>query len=439
MKPYPKITRRTFIQASAVSGAAATVGARAARGAAAPEPVRVGMVGVGQRGTGLLRALLQLPGVEVPAVCDIIEAHAARAQDMVETARGTRPDAYITGERDYENLVVRSDLDAVITATPMDLHTPVMLAAMRAGKYGGTEVPAAMTLDECWELVKTSEETGIPCMMLENVCYFQNVLSLLRMVREGVFGELLHAQAGYQHDVRFLLADRDGNPTWRTDLYQHLDGNLYPTHPIGPVAQWMNINRGDRFTALSSVSTRPVGVRQHMIEKFGPEHPLAQREYLKGDINTSLLQTANGLTVTLYYDVCTPRPYDLILRLQGTQGLYMGSMDKIYIHGTSPQHETYEDFAPYLERYPHPLWTELAEEAARHGGHGGSDYITVYEFIKAVRNRTQPPQDVYDAAAWSAIVPLSIDSVARGGALVEFPDFTEGRWRSNEPLGIYGA
>lgn len=439
MRPNREMSRRHFIGASAASGAAVALGARASAAAAAPEPVRVGIVGVGKRGTGLLHALMQLPGVEVPAVCDIVEAHAARAQDIVEKARGKRPDAYTKGERDYENLVVRNDLDAVLAATPMQVHAPVMVAAMRAGKYGATEVPAAMTLEECWDLVKTSEETGMPCMMLENVCYFQNVLTLLRMVREGVFGELLHAQAGYQHDVRFILFDEQGNPTWRNELQARYDGNLYPTHPIGPVAQWMNINRGDRFTALSSMSTRPVGTRQYMTEKFGPDHPLAKREYVMGDVNTTQMRTANGQTVILYHDICTPRPYDLIFRLQGTQGLYMGSMDKIYIHGTSPQNETYEEFAPYLERYPHPLWTELAAEAARHGGHGGSDYITVYEFVKAVRNRAQTPQDVYDAATWSAIVPLSIASVAQGGALVEFPDFTQGKWRSNAPVGIYGA
>jgi predicted dehydrogenase len=432
------VTRRDFIRTGAVAGAAAALAAKGSHGAE-PKPVRIGFVGVGRRGTALLDTLLQLPGVEIPAVCDIDAAHAARAQDRIEKVRGTRPDAYTKGERDYENLVKRDDLDAVVTATPWNWHTPVMVAAMRAGKFAATEVPAAITVEQCWELVNTSEETGMPCMMLENVCYFKNVLTLLRMVREGCFGDLMHAQAGYQHDVRFLFATDDGELTWRGEFYAENNGNLYPTHPIGPVAQWFNINRGDRFTRLTSMSTKPKGIKEYVIEKFGPDHPLAKREYAHGDVNTTLIETENGLTVTLYYDTCSPRPYDLIFRLQGRKGLYMGSMDEIYLEGVSPAKDKYEAFASYQEKYPHPLWTDLEAEAKKNGGHGGSDYITMYEFVKAVRNGAQPPQDVYDAATWSVILPLSSASVAQGGAPVEIPDFTRGKWETNSPLPIYGA
>lgn len=434
------VSRRGFMQAGAAAGAAMALSHADTQEAQGKRPVRVGFVGVGGRGTHLLRTALQLPGVEVPAVCDLIEAHAARAQDIVEQATGDRPEAYTKNERDFENLAARDDLDAVIGATSWEWHTPVMVAAMRAGKYGGTEVPAGLTVDECWQLVRTSKETGMPCMMLENVCYFQNVLTLLRMVREGVFGELLHAEAGYQHDCRYLLFTGDGKLTWRGEHCAAKNGNLYPTHPIGPIAQWFNINRGDRFTRLVSMSAPASGIKLYAQAKFGADHPMAQREYALGDVNTCLIQTANGRTVTLYFDMCTPRPYDLIFRLQGTKGIHMGwQNDRVYLEGVSPKAHEYEPFAPYLDKYAHPLWEHLKAEAARAGGHGGADYITIHEFVKAVRNRTQPPQDVYDAATWSVIFPLSIQSVANDNAMVDFPDFTQGKWKTNAPLPVYGA
>lgn len=401
--------------------------------------VRVGMVGVGSRGASLTNTLLQIPGVEVTAVCDIREEHAKAAQDLVEKSSGRRPASYTKGERDFENLCHRDDLDAVITATPWEWHTPVMLCAMRAGKYGGTEVPAGLTVQECWDLVKTSEETGVPCMMLENVNYFQNVLTVLRMVREGLFGEMLHCEAGYQHDVRFVHISDQGELLWRGVHAAAKNGNLYPTHPIGPIAWWMNINRGDRFTYLTSMSAPARGLKAYAAAKFGADHPLARKDYALGDINTTLIKTELGKTVTLYYDSCTPRPYDLIFRAQGTKGIYMGTLDKVFLEGVSPEHEQYEPFAPYQEKYAHPLWKDLETEAKKNGGHGGCDYIVIYEFIKAVRNRTQTPQDVYDAATWSVIVPLTIESVAKQSAPVEFPDFTRGKWKTNPPVSVTGA
>jgi Glycosyl hydrolase 109, C-terminal domain/Oxidoreductase family, NAD-binding Rossmann fold/TAT (twin-arginine translocation) pathway signal sequence len=434
------ISRRNFMQAAAAAGTMAAVASAQVQETDAPRPVRVGIVGVGSRGTHLLKTALQLPGVEVRAVCDIIPERAARAREIVEKTAGNSPEAYTKDERDFENLATRDDLDAVICATPWRWHTPVMVAAMKARKYGATEVPAAATIDECWELVKTSEETGMPCMMLENVCYFENALTLLRMVRESLFGELIHAEAGYQHDCRFLAFTGDGQLTWRGESCAARDGNLYPTHPIGPIAQWFDINRGDRFTRLVSMSTASRGLNTYAADKFGADHPLSTREYALGDVNTTLIQTANGRTVTLYFDLNTPRPYDLILRLQGTRGIHMGwDGGQIYLEGVSPKAHTYEPFAPYTEKYAHPLWSGLKEEAAKNGGHGGSDYVTMYEFIKAVRNKTQTPQDVYDAATWSAFVPLTVKSVQENSAMVDFPDFTNGKWKTNAPVGIYGV
>lgn len=400
--------------------------------------VRVGVVGVGSRGTFLLRLLLQTPGAAIRAVGDVDASHAQEARAICEQAGGDAPEAYTRGERDFERLCARDDLDAVVIATPWEWHTPVAIAAMRAGKYAGVEVPAALTMPELQDLVRTSEQTGVPCMMLENVNYYENVLSALRMVREGVYGDVLHAEAGYQHDVRFLLFTEDGRLTWRTRHYERLNGNLYPTHAIGPVAWWLNINRGDRFTRLTSVSTPAACIQEYAARRFGGDHELARRHYALGDINTTLIQTARGRTVTLYHTITTPRPYDLIFRLQGTRGIYEGGNARTYIEGVSPASDQWEPFDPYLQRYPHPLWQSYGVDARKSGGHGGGDYIMVRQFIDAVRAKAAPPQDVYDAATWSAIVPLSIASVARGGASVTFPDFTHGRWKTAPPIPVTG-
>lgn len=429
------MTRREFVQAGVTAGAILALGSGRAA-AQEPKPVRVGIVGVGRRGTGLLQTLLQLPGVEIRAVCDIAADSAAAGQGIVEAKTGKRPEAYTKGETDFQRLVQRDDLDAVVIATPWEWHTPVAVAAMRAGKYAGVEVPAAITVEECRDLVRTSEETGVPCMMLENVCYFRNALTVLRMVREGVFGDMLHCEAGYQHDCRFLLADANGQLTWRGRQFAEKNGNLYPTHAVGPVAQWLNINRGDRFAQLTSLSTPARGMRQYFAKKLGPDHALAKRDYALGDINTTLLKTEQGLTVTLYFDVMTYRPYDLIFRVQGVNGIYLGSLEKACIEGLTPEPEHWEPFEPYLEKFAHPLWDDLEKEAQKHDGHGGADYITMYEFVKAVRGKAQPPQNVYDAATWSVIVPLSMASVAKGGQTVEFPDFTGGKWKTNPPIPV---
>ena len=245
---------------------------------------------------------------------------------------------------------------------------------------------------------RTSEETGKPCMMLENVCYYQNVLALLRMVREGLLGDLLHCEAGYQHDCRGLMFDGQGQLTWRGRHAAEKNGNLYPTHPLGPVARWMNINHGDRFVQLVSMSTPARGLHEYAVKRFGAEHAAARRSFAQGDVNTSLLKTANGLTVALYFDLFTHRPYDLIFRLQGVKGIYSGTLNKICLEGPGDS-EQWQPFDPYLTKYAHPLWKELGESALKDGGHGGADYIMMHDWLTAVRSRrrrrrtftTRPP------------------------------------------------
>lgn len=395
------------------------------------ETVRIGFVGVGGRGSYLCKLLLDIEGVEIRAVGDLVESKAAFIQDMVAAKGKPKPESYCRGERDFERLCDRNDLDLVITATPWEWHTPVCVAAMKAGKHAATEVPAAWTVDQCWELVDTAEQTRRHCMMLENVCYFRNVMMVLNMVRQGLLGELVHAECGYQHDLRGYAEDTTpgAKPSWRREEALKHDGNLYPTHPIGPVAQWMNVNRGDRFDYLVSVSSKSVGVPAYFREKLGADHPLAKEPLKQGDVNTSIIRTVNGCTITLYYDTHLPRPYDPIFRAQGTKGIYIGSLNQIYIDGRSPKMHEWEPIAAYEKEYDHPVWKQMESQAAGKG-HGGSDYIMLEQFIKAFRQGTPPDMDVYDAAAWSVITPLSEQSVAQRGRSVDFPDFTRGKWKN---------
>ena len=431
------MNRRSFLKASVAASATLAVGRALA--ADQSKPIRLGLIGAGGRGTSLLQTLLLFPQVEVLAVGDLVRDRASQAASLVEKKTGRRPEICAGGELAWEDLVKRADLDAILIATPWEWHARMAVAAMRAGKYPGVEVPAAITVPECWDLVRTSEQTGIPCMMLENVCYFENVLALLRMVREGLFGAVQHCEAGYQHDCRSLVFDEKGDLTWRGHHVAGKNGNLYPTHPLGPIAQWMNLNRGDRLVSLTSVSTPAQALQHYAAKKFGSDHPAARRVYALGDVNTTLLKTASGRTVTLYLNLMTHRPYDLILRLEGVCGIYLGTNDSICLESENKSAHTWEPFAPYQQKFEHPLWRAFRDTALKSGGHGGADYLMFHDFLKAVRAKTPAPQDVYDAAVWSAVFPLSIESVAKGGQPIEFPDFTGGQWRSKAPVPVYGV
>jgi predicted dehydrogenase len=405
------------------------------------KPVRVGIVGAGSRGFTHVRTLLDIPGVEVTAICDVNEDYLARSQDAVEKAGQRRPEGYSRDLDDFRRMVERDDLDAVIATGPWESHTPVCVAAMRAGKYAATEVPAALTVDECWELVDTSEQTGKPCMLLENVCYYRNVMLVMNLIRQGLLGELVHAAGGYEHDVRSAKIGPTGDLKWRGMHSIKRDANLYPTHPIGPIAWWLDINRGDRFTNLVSMSSNSRGINHYVAERFGADHPNATRAYALGDVNTTLIKTERGLTVMLSHDTQSPRPYDLILRVQGTEGIYSGTLDKIYIEGRSPQvgkrwrTPAWEELTTYYEEYDHPIWKSLGQTAKQYP-HGPADYLELQQFVQAVRHQTPTPIDVYDAATWSVITPLTEQSVAARSAAVDFPDFTRGKWRTTPPVEI---
>ena len=380
------------------------------------------------RGKSLVHDLLGIPGVEVNAVCDLVKERVERAQAAVEKAGQKRPAGYSSGETDFENLVRRDDLDVVYIPTPWRWHVPMAVAAMEAGKHVFVEVPAATTIEDCWRLVDTSERTRRHCVMLENCCYGENELMVLGMVRAGLFGELTHAEGAYIHDLREILFD-DHEGLWRRDEHFTRNGNIYPTHGLGPVANYLDINRGDRFETLVSMSS-------HRGRPLRPPRPPARRRpapqetYACGDMNTSILRTARGRTVLLQHDVVTPRPYSASTTSRGRRA--PSATIRRASSSTARRCEEWGSLKPYKQRFEHPLWTRLRKIASK-SGHGGMDYVMSWRLMQCVREGLVPDMDVYDAAAWSAPAPLSEDSVKAGSGAVAFPDFTRGRWKEPRP------
>lgn len=398
------------------------------------EVVKVGFVGVGGMGSVHVQNFLNIEGVEIRAICDIVEEKVARAQKWVEEAGFPRPKGYSRGPWDFKRMCEEEDLDLVFTATPWEWHVPVCVTAMKNGKHAATEVPAAVTLEECWELVETAEKYKKHCVMMENCCYDRIELMSLNMVRRGLLGEILHAEAGYLHDLRAVKFSNEGEGLWRRQHSWRRNGNLYPTHGLGPVAQCMNINRGDAFDYLVSMSSPSRGLQLYAREKFGPDSPQAKEKFALGDVNTSLIKTKLGKTIILIHDTNLPRPYSRIHLIQGTKGILQKWPNRIYIEGRSPEHQ-WEDIEKYAEEFEHPLWKKLSQKGEGRG-HGGMDFIEDYRLIQCLRTGSPMDMNVYDAAAWSVVSALSEKSVARNSEPVKFPDFTRGRWKTTPPLGI---
>lgn len=441
------LDRRDFLKAGAAGAAAALTTLRASameRQTAAGleslelrvapvDTVRIGYVGVGLQGSSHVRNLLNIPGVEIRAVCDVVPEKVARAQKRVTEAGQPEPEGYTRGPRDFERLCERNDLDLVYTATPWEWHVPVCVAAMNAGKHAATEVPAAVTLEECWQLVETAERTKRHCIQMENCCYDRPEMLCLNLVKKGLLGEILHAEAGYCHDLRAVKFENKDEGLWRRAHSMTRNGNLYPTHGLGPVAQCLDINRGDRFDYLTSVSSPSRGLQRYAAAHFAPPDPRAAETFKLGDVNVSLIQTALGKVITLYHDTNLPRPYSRIHHVQGTNGLFEKYPNRVHIEGRSPD-DQWEELTAYAE-FDHPLW-KTEGERARGAGHGGMDYLEDYRLIWALRHGQPLDMDVYDAAAISAVTPLSEQSVARRGAPVPFPDFLKGRWKSPRILHV---
>lgn len=399
------------------------------------ETVRIGFVGVGHQGSSHVQNFLRIEGVEIRAVCDIVPEKAARIQQWVVEAGQPEPKAYTRGPEDFRRMCEEEDLDLVFTATPWEWHAPVCLAAMRNGKHAATEVPMAVTIDECWELVETAEQTRRHCVMMENCCYDRTEMMILNMVRQGLFGELLHAECGYLHDLRVHKLTDFYEQRWRVRHSIERNGDLYPTHGLGPVAQWMNINRGNRFDYLVSMASPSRGLNLWAAEHIGPESAEAKQRYALGDVVNTLIRTGSGQTILVTHDTNSPRPYSRRILLQGTKGIVRKYPEqKIHIAGRSPEHR-WEDLEAYRAEFEHPIWKAL-EERSRGAGHGGMDYIEDFRLIECLRRGEPLDMDVYDGAAWSAVSELSERSIAERSRPVDFPDFTRGAWRSRPPLGI---
>jgi predicted dehydrogenase len=440
--------RRSFLKAGAIAGLGLALADSARAESEPPVPgeartdfkvkplkqVRVGFVGVGGMGMAHVVNYLNIEGVQIKAICDIVPAHVEYAQKAVVDAGQPKPKGYSNGPTDFERMCETEDLDLVMTATPWEWHVPVCLAAMKNGKHAATEVNAAMTIDDCWKLVESAEKYGKHCQMMENCCYDRIELMTLNMVRKGLLGEILHAEAGYLHDLRGVKFASGGEGLWRREWSKKFNGNLYPTHGLGPVAQCMNINRGDAFDYIVSMSGPARGLHNFAVDHFGPDSPQAKDQFVLGDVNTTLIKTKLGKTITLIHDVGTPRPYSRINLVQGTKGLAHKYPDRIYIEGVS-KFDEWESFDKFAAEYEHPLWKAVAKKGEGRG-HGGMDYIEDYRLIQSLLKGEPLDQDVYDAAAWSAIVEASIKSVANKSQPVEIPDFTRGKWKTNPPLGI---
>ena len=413
------------------------------------ETVRVGYVGVGLQGSGHCRNLLRIPGARLSAVCDIIPEKVERWQRQVVEAGFPEPTGYSDGPWDFIRMCEEEDLDLVYTATPWEWHVPVMLAAMENGKHAASEIPAAYTIEDCWKLVEAAEKYNKHCVMMENCNYDRPELMVFNMVRQGMFGELLHAECGYLHDLRGIKFENRNEGLWRREHSILRNGNLYPTHGLGPIANCMDIDRGDRFEYLVSMSSPSRGLQEYATANFPESDPRRDEQYALGDVNVSLIKTAHGRTIYLSHDTNLPRPYSRIHMLQGTKGIFQGYPNRVYFDDFGRGHrwidgEGYEyenelyDLDRIREQYEHPIIKELRDQSEG-AGHGGMDYLEDYRLIKCLNEGLPTDTNVYWAASLSAVCELTEISVANGSTPVEFPDFTRGRWRSYPRLEIVHA
>lgn len=392
--------------------------------------VRVAFIGLGMRGSMAVERYTHLDGVRIVALCDV-------RPELVENAQGTLKNAGLpaaagyTGAEDWKKVCEREDVDLIYNCTPWLLHTPIAVYAMRHGKHVALEVPAAMSIDECWQLVNTAEQTRRHCMMLENCCYDFFEMATLNMAQQGLFGEVMHVEGAYIHDLRSLnLDDKTGYyDMWRLKYNTDHTGNPYPTHGLGPVCQILNIHRGDKMDYLVSVSTDQKGLSLAAAGKFGKDSEYAETDYKLGDMNTTLIRTAKGKTILIQHDVTSPRPYDRLHKISGTKGFAQKyPVEGIALEPNAHSFLAKPEFDQLMAEYEHPISKEIGEKARQVGGHGGMDFIMDYRLIYCLHNGLPLDQDVYDAAEWSSLVELTETSVKHRGMPVKVPDFTRGAW-----------
>jgi hypothetical protein len=402
--------------------------------------VRVGIIGVGARGNAhvsLFSALFP-DKAKVTAVCDIQPALADKAVARLK-AKGQNAVGYSGKADSWKDMVQRDDIDLVVIATPWRDHAAMAVHSMKQGKHVVIEVPAAMTVDECWQLVNTAEQTQRNCMMMENVCYGDEELWILNMAKQGVFGTITYAEAGYIHDLTRALLAENGYfyKMWRLKENLAHDGNLYPMHGLGPVAQYLDILRGDRFEQIVSMSSLEATLSEK-IKKLPAGHSYTgfKGPIRHGDMNTSLIKTNKGRMIILKHDVVTPRPYDRINALAGTHAYHEGYPSSLSIIDKGHDFLGEADYNEYKNKYKHPIWNKLKKEIEVHGGHGGMDFVLIYRIVDALNQGRPMDMDVYDAATWSSVIQLSEMSVNKNSAPVKFPDFTRGRWKEKRELNI---
>jgi len=387
--------------------------------------VNLSIIGLGARGYSQLQLLLTMKDVEIVSVCDRYQDRVEKAQQAVLESRGKKPQGTLVASE----AICHKDADAVIIMTSWETHIPLAIEALNNGKRVALEVGGSSSLEECWQLVHESEKTRIPVMLLENCCYGETEMALLNMVRQNVFGTLVHCAGSYGHDLRDEIGLGDINRHYRQNHFLHRNGELYPTHELGPIANYLHINRGNRMLALTSMASKACGIHA-WFQTNHKQSPLANTNFSEGDIVTTMIQCAQGETILLTHDCTLPRFYSRSGVIRGTKGMWMEDGHAMYLDGITPvtdwMHRPEED-RPYLEKYRHPLWQEYYAFGVR-GGHDGMDYLVLRAFLESVQEQKEPPIDVYDAASWMCITALSEQSIAMGSAPVPIPDFTNGGW-----------
>lgn len=394
------------------------------------DKIQLGLVGLGGRGRGLLKLLCEMEDVRMVGICDQKADLLMQGETIVFENTGDSVACFL----DFDELLALDEIQGVVIATSWVSHAPLAIKTMKAGKYAAFEVGGAASTEECWQLVRTREETGVPCMMLENCCYGRTEMALLNMIRQNVFGELIHLRGAYGHDLSNSLIDDIASDEYRYHHYLHRNGDLYPTHELGPICNMLKINRGNRLLTLTSTATKARGLHRRAVSRKGEKTPEAALMWECGDVVTTVIKCAHGETICLTFDTCLPRPYSRQLYVQGTKGLFMEDGNQIYLENKSQQPEEWESFTPYLEQYEHPLWQWFINSGVK-GGHGGMDYLVLRAWIESIRDERDTPIDAYDAATWMSITCLSEQSIAMGSHPVPIPDFTNGRWvsRSADP------
>lgn len=399
--------------------------------------VRVGIIGLGNRGSGMSGHIeVMAPDkAKVVAICDIQESKADAVYNRMKK-NGHNPAVYKGTADAWKQLVERDDIDLVLVFTNWKTHVPMCVYAMQQGKHVATEVPASYTIEDTWKLVNTAEEMQKNCMMLENCCYGNEELWILNMVQKGIFGTLTYGEASYIHNLRGMLFGNSYYNQWRIRHHLERDGNLYTTHGLGPVAQYMNIDRGDRFEYMTSMSSLQASLSEHS-KVVDPKDEFYNRtDFKHGDMNTSLIKTAKGRMVHLYHDVVTPRPYSRKNSLAGTKGYHEGYPSRLSLEEKGHDWLNEKDYKEMRDKYNHPIWDRLKKEIELYGGHGGMDFVEMFRLIDNLNRGLPLDMDVYDAASWSVVGPLSEISIELGSAAVKFPDFTRGKWKEERKLGI---